>query len=91
MNVTSVSNMVPVGPADLPSFQPLSDDQRTLIRAVQAVNASASLGDDHEITYTLDRAAHEVVVRLINKKTGNVMQQIPAEYVLKLAEELNKD
>jgi uncharacterized FlaG/YvyC family protein len=37
----------------------------------------------------VDRTAHLVVVRLVNKSTGSVVQQIPAEYLLRMAEEVN--
>lgn len=91
MNIASVNNPVPIGAVDLPSTRALNDEQRTLIRAVAAVNASGTFGQDNELTYSVDRAAHIVVVRLINKSTGTVLQQIPAEYLLRMAEELNKD
>lgn len=91
MNIASVNNIAPAGLLDLPSACALSDDQRSLIRAVAAVNASGTFGQDNELTYSVDRAAHIVVVRLINKSTGNVLQQIPAEYLLRMAEELNKE
>lgn len=90
MNIASVNNLPPAGTLDLPSSQSLSEQQRTLIRAVAAVNASGMFGEDNEVTYSVDRAAHTVVVRLINKNTGNVLQQIPAEYLLRLAEESNR-
>ncbi len=91
MNIASGNNIAPAGLLDLPSASALSDDRRSLIRAVAAVNASGAFGQDNELTYSVDRAAHIVVVRLINKSTGNVLQQIPAEYLLRMAEELNKE
>lgn len=91
MNIASIATTVPVGPADLASSRPLTDEQRTLIRAVTAINASGMFGQDNELTYTVDRAAHLVVAKLVNKSTGDVIQQIPAEYLLRMAEELSKD
>jgi len=38
----------------------------------------------------VDRTVRLVVVRLVNKSTGSVVQQIPAEYPLRMAEELNR-
>ena len=70
MNVASVNSAVPIGPADLTSAHPLTEEQRSLIRAVAAVNASGAMGEDHQLTYSVDRAAHLVVVRLVNKSTG---------------------
>jgi uncharacterized FlaG/YvyC family protein len=90
MNLASVNNASAPGPGGLSTHQTLSQEQRTLIRAMKAVNTSGLLGEDHELTYSIDRVAHVVVARLIDKVTGNVLQQLPAEYVLRMAEELNR-
>jgi FlaG protein len=90
MTIGSVNSMVPGGTGDFSSTPALSEDQRTLIRAVAAVNGSGTFGQDNELTYSVDRNAHIVVVKLVNKDTGNVVQQIPAEYLLRMAEELNR-
>ena len=91
MNIASMTNTVPTAPADLASSHPLTDQQRAVIRAVAAVNASGMLGQDQQLTYSVDRAAHLVVAKLVNKDTGDVIQQIPAEYLLRMAEELSRD
>ena len=89
MQITSVSNMTGVSPADLPSSSGVTAEQRTLIRAVGAVNASQAFGEDHELTYSIDRAARMLVIKLVNKTTGSVINQIPAEYLVRMAEKLN--
>ncbi len=91
MNIAAINSTNPVGPADLPSAKALTNEQRTLIRAVAAVNASGTFGEDNQLTYSVDRQAHLVVVRLVNKNTGDVVQQMPAEYLVRMAEELNKE
>jgi uncharacterized FlaG/YvyC family protein len=90
MNIASMNSTVPVGPADLPSTRAITGEQRSVIRAVTAVNASGTFGQDNEVTYSVDRAAGMVVVKLVNKSDGRVLQQIPAEYLLRMAEELNR-
>lgn len=60
-----------------------------MIQAVKAVNASEMFGQENEITFKIDRAAGIAVVRIVNKKTGELVQQIPNEQVLKMAEESN--
>jgi hypothetical protein len=50
-------------------------------------NASEMFGQENELTFKIDRAAGIAVVRIVNKKTGALVQQIPNEQVLKLAEE----
>jgi uncharacterized FlaG/YvyC family protein len=40
-------------------------------------------GHDNELTFVLDRASRRAVVRIVNRDTHEVIQQIPAEYVLR--------
>jgi uncharacterized FlaG/YvyC family protein len=75
-------------PAELASPHPINQDQRNLIQSVKAVNASEFFGQENELTFILDRATRRAVVRLVSRKTGEVVEQIPAEYVLRMAEEL---
>ena len=61
-------------------------ENRDLIRAVKAVNATEYFDQNSELTFKLDRG--RPIVRLINKKTNEVIRQIPPEYVLRLADDL---
>lgn len=61
--------------------------QRQLIQAVKAVNGAELFGQDTELTFVLDRETHKTLVRVINKKTREVMLQIPPESVLRMAAE----
>jgi uncharacterized FlaG/YvyC family protein len=61
-------------------------ENRELIRAVKAVNATEYYDQNSELTFKLDRG--RAVVRLVDKKTNEVIRQIPPEYVLRLAEDL---
>jgi uncharacterized FlaG/YvyC family protein len=92
MSISSIQNLSTQvsAPADPGASRPLTDEQRTLIQAVKAVNASEMLGQDNELTFVLDRNTRRAVVRIVNKQTGEVVQQIPAEYVLRMAEELKR-
>ena len=76
---------VPTGAAALP---PVPVEQRALIRAVRAVNAAELFGQENELTFILDRETHRAVVRIVNRDTGEVVQQIPDEHVLRMAEEI---
>ena len=46
---------------------------------MKAVNTSGALGTDNELTYILDRASRQAVARIVNRKTGEVIEQIPSE------------
>ncbi len=89
MNISSISNLATAVTHASPP-RPVSQDQKALLQAVKTVNAFQLFGQENELTFVIDRAAHIAVVRIVNKKTGDVVQQIPTEQVLKLAEESNE-
>lgn len=92
MDISPVNHLISQTstPAETAAPHRLNEDQRTLIQAVKAVNASGLLGQDNELTYIVDRAVRRVVVRIVNRKSGEVVDQIPPEYVLRMAEELKR-
>ena len=61
---------------------------RQLVQAVHAVNAAELFGEESELTFALDRGSQRAVIRIINRKTKELIRQIPAEQVLQLAESL---
>jgi uncharacterized FlaG/YvyC family protein len=61
---------------------------RDLVQAVKAVNEAGTFGDNNEITFQIDRASHLPLVRIIDRTTNQVVEQIPAEYILELAQSL---
>jgi uncharacterized FlaG/YvyC family protein len=90
MNISSIDNSAHISAPTEPSpARPVTGDQRTLIQAVKAVNAAQSFGPENETTYKVDRSTQQLVVRVVNRKTNDVVMQIPAEYLLRMAEELN--
>jgi uncharacterized FlaG/YvyC family protein len=68
----------------------VAEDRHTLIQAVHAVNAAGLYGEEQELSFVLDRNSHWAVVRIVNRKTRTVIQQIPNEQVLRLAEEVRQ-
>ena len=89
MNISITNLAAPISaPAEPAAAQ--AEDQRVLIRAVKALNASDMFGGDNELTFALDRTTRRAIVRIVNKDTREVLEQIPAEYVLRMAEEMNR-
>jgi uncharacterized FlaG/YvyC family protein len=86
LNISSISNLTTTAPQPVEA-RPPTPDQKKLIQAVKTVNAAGLIGQENELTFIIDRAAKIAVVRLINRKTGEVVQQIPTQQVLKMAEE----
>lgn len=78
---TALAPLTPVRP---------NDQQRALLQAATVVNNSQILGSDNEITFKVDRKANQVVVRIVNRQTGDLVSQIPEEYLLRMAEEVNE-
>jgi flagellar protein FlaG len=67
-----------------------ASENREVIQAVKAVNGAALLGQDNELMFQMDRNTQRVVTRVVNRKTGDVVAQVPSEYVLRLAEDIRQ-
>jgi uncharacterized FlaG/YvyC family protein len=65
----------------------IQSENRQVIRAVHTVNASDSLGQN-EITFSLDPHSRRVITKIVNRDTHEVVDQIPNETVLRLADNL---
>ena len=59
-----------------------------LTQAVKAVNGGKLFGQDSELSFLMDRESKRFVVRLVDKNTGKVIRQIPAETILRQSEGL---
>jgi uncharacterized FlaG/YvyC family protein len=77
-------------PQEPPPQQTATADQRKLVQAVKAVDAEEVFGQHTELRFVMDRASGRMQVRIINRKTGEVLNQMPPEYVLYIAEEKSK-
>ncbi|MDX2179272.1 MAG: flagellar protein FlaG [Bryobacteraceae bacterium] len=65
-------------------------ERRDLVKAVKALNATSVLGENHELTFAVDRNSRRPVLRIVNRETREVVEQIPSEEVLRLAEGLDR-
>ncbi len=65
-------------------------EQREIIQAIKAVNATEMFGQNSELTFVLDRQTHRPLVRIVDRKTNELIQQIPPEYLLRMAEDLKR-
>ena len=68
----------------------IQSENREIIQAVRAVNASVQLGNNNELTFSLDRQSRRPIIKIVNRETNEVVQQIPNEQVLRLAENLKQ-
>ena len=65
-------------------------EKREVVQAVKAVNGAEMFGADNELRFQKDPETNRLVVVVINKKTREVLSQVPEEYVLRLAEDMKK-
>jgi flagellar protein FlaG len=84
--MSKVSPLTQVAPVTPPAQQA---QNRDLIQAVQAINKSEMLGSGNELSFALDRESGRAVIRIVDTDTKEVIQQVPPEYVLRIAEDLS--
>jgi uncharacterized FlaG/YvyC family protein len=65
-------------------------ENREVVKAVKALNGTEMFGDDNQLTFRRDPETQRMVIRVVNRKTEEVVTQIPPEYVLRLAEDLKR-
>ena len=65
-------------------------EQREVVQAVKAINGAEMFGPENELRFQKDPETNRYVVRVINRKTREVVSQVPEEYVLRLVEDLKK-
>ncbi|MCX6632103.1 MAG: flagellar protein FlaG [Candidatus Solibacter sp.] len=65
-------------------------EKREVVQAVKAVNGTEMFGPENELRFQRDPETNRFVVRVVNRKTREVLSQVPEEYVLRLAAEMKK-
>lgn len=86
MDITSLNSVQP--PVATTASAAISAEEqaqnRQLIRAVRAVNSVELYGQDSEVTFVLDQAGH-ALIQVVNRKTREVIRQVPPQDVLSAA------
>jgi len=67
-----------------------ASQNRQVVQAVKALNKSEMFGQDNSLDFQRDPATKRMVVKVVNRTTGEVISQIPPEYVLRLADDLKQ-
>jgi flagellar protein FlaG len=61
---------------------------REVVAAVHEVNRSELMGEGRQLTFSRDPETRRPVIQIIDQSTGEVIDQIPSETVLQLAQQL---
>lgn len=59
--------------------------------AVRTLNESGAVGPDRQVTFSTDSATRELVIRVVDKQSNDVVVQWPSEYALNLAQEYQRE
>ena len=82
----------PLGASSAVSTPTPSNDKdvpvRQVISAVNEVNKSELMGEGRQLTFTRDPETRRPVIQIVDQSTGDVIDQIPSELVLQLAQQL---
>ena len=62
-------------------------ENREVVQAVKALNSTEMFGQDNDLVFQKDPQTQRMVIKVVNRKTQEVISQIPPEYVLRLAED----
>ena len=65
-------------------------ENREVVQAVKAVNGTEMFGPENELRFQQDPHSKRLVVKVVNRKTREVLSQVPTESVLRLAEDIRK-
>ncbi len=63
-------------------------ERRELVKAVRELEKTPIAGEGNELRLALDRETKRPVVRIVNRETGELIQQFPTEEVIRLAQRL---
>lgn len=91
MEVNALSRITQALPAAATAVPADTASQnRQVVQAVKALNKSEMFGEETGLDFQRDPDTKRLVVKVVNRTTGEVISQIPPEYILRLAEELKQ-
>lgn len=66
-------------------------NDRQAVAAVHWLNQAEWLGQERELTYKRDPKTGKMVIQILERQTGDVVDQIPPESILRLVSELQSE
>jgi flagellar protein FlaG len=87
MDITAIGRAAPSAYAPTPVPPVDRTATRDIVQAVKAVNGAEMFGPENELVFQKDLQTQRMVVKLVNRQTGDVVNQVPVDYVLRLAED----
>ena len=88
MEKIAMDRGAPASPAPSGVMTANAAENREVVRAVKALNGTEMFGQENQLTFGRDPDTKKMVIRVVNRKTNELISQIPPEYVLRLARDL---
>ena len=73
------------------AYVPQQPVNREVASAVQALNQNGSAGSGRAFSIAIDAKSKVPVVRIVDSHTNEVIEQIPSQYVLDLAQQIDRE
>jgi uncharacterized FlaG/YvyC family protein len=90
MAITPIAfSSLPAAPAPVPATAPSA--HRDVATAVQTLNQNGTAGPGREFSIAIDGKTRVPVVRIVDKVTNELIEQIPSQYILDLAQQINQE
>ena len=73
------------------NFEPVfrNEEERQIVTAVRALNKMEFLGSDRELMFARDTVTQRPVIRILDRQTGERLEQIPSEQLLHIMDSLD--
>ena len=84
MEINQLSGISLAAPVDPTPKSQHDAATRQIVSAVQALNKSELFGENRQLQFSRDNDTHRVIIKITNPKTGEIIDQIPAEAVLRM-------
>jgi uncharacterized FlaG/YvyC family protein len=65
-------------------------ERRDVIKAANVINSNQAVGPQNELIVSFDRETQRAVTKIVDRKTREVVMQVPLESVLRLAQDLSE-
>ena len=88
MDISPINPNAPAQESALSASPLQRPEYREIAQAVKAVNSAELFGQDTQLLFVRDAETQRMVIRMVNRQTNEVIRQIPPEYVLLLAKDL---
>lgn len=87
MEITPTRPVAAVHAADAP-VPNTQKDNLDVARATRSLNQGGVAGSDRQFSFSVDPKTKIAVVRIVDVNTGELLDQVPNDYILQVAQQL---